>query len=583
MRGQRGFLSNALLTHAEALLGMWLERDALVAGLRFDGDEGGDTWSDRTRSLLSHALRRPVTPPPFSRERSTGSRRAPARDQHVHEGWSAQMLWDRFDLHVRKALVDNDPAALRWHTILQRHQLVPVEAQLLAFLAALQVDQALQQAWCEVTRCSDKGGLTWGVLIKLLSDRKTWEHVAATLDPDRSWLFRAGLVSLDRKHDTPLSATPVHMSWDVARCLLGWSVDDPALLRFERVAAPPKRLYKQVVERWPLEAPPPHRVAFIMPYGPSAVSLAADYALRFGGHEGLWVLNLAAYANPSEAHEALAKARRMSALLNTIVVIAGTDQCDDPSSWVIHVQHAFAHLQTPLCWIWNASPPATLRIDRRHQLMLGLPRQSERFETWRRRLPEAPEERCMRLARSFLVSEDDITALAANVRPQDLADDEHYGHLIDACHEVVSHHLMVPLTGGATLAQLNIPDDLRNALAQLVQAVEAAPHANVLSLMPLRRGTSALFSCAFPRAGRRTVQALAHALDREVYRMDLRVLFSVPDEHFDALLDRIFILARPNQAMLYIEGLALSISPEIREGVGERGDVLSGAGLMALS
>ena len=28
---------------------------------------------------------------------------------------------------------------------------------------------------------------------------------------------------------------------------------------------------------------------------------------------------------------------------------------------------------------------------------------------------------------------------------------------------------------------------------------------------------------------------------------------------------------------------ALSISPEIREGVGERGDVLSGAGLMALS
>ena len=56
-----------------------------------------------------------------------------------------------------------------------------------------------------------------------------------------------------------------------------------------------------------------------------------------------------------------------------------------------------------------------------------------------------------------------------------------------------------------------------------------------------------------------------------------------------------FLLERPDQCglqrdddkmrtakALYLQW-ALSISPEIREGVGERGDVLSGAGLMALS
>jgi len=39
----------------------------------------------------------------------------------------------------------------------------------------------------------------------------------------------------------------------------------------------------------------------------------------------------------------------------------------------------------------------------------------------------------------------------------------------------------------------------------------------------------------------------------------------------------------PIEGLEGLEKTALSISPEIREGVGERGDVLSGAGLMALS
>ncbi len=547
---------SALSQHAVEVLGAWLQRAWLQGWIRFDALDGQHTWPEELQRLfarqsLAMVDAHSVQPAPD----------APTLDPEEAGVRLLARLENAIDL-------EGDEDADRWLDLARRLELGRAEVQLLALLVALQLDQALLRAFRYAAAHRERSQLTWGFAVKLLSARQDAHDIARLLDPRASRLFTSGLVAhLPPSAAAPLADHLLHVELDAARLLVGWPLADDALLTWEALPEPPRRVQLLLRKRLRRAAalPTPLRIAVSGPEGAGRLAAVAAVAQAAGTRAGLWRVELEQALRRGTLQGELRRAAALAALLDAGLVLIDAGSLETPARLRLHEEtlDALQHTPQPVAWILHAPPPLHLLIPPETTFALGYPSRAERLQTWAQALPEdTPPAVHEQLAGHFLLAEGQIRAVAQRVvaaYPDDTPD-ARLEHLLNHAREAAQvglGQLATPEPGRVRMEQLVVSPETDLALHEMISYVRnrhrLAQEWGFARTLPYGLGVTALFAGP-PGTGKTFgAQAIATALNLELYRVDLSQIVSKYIGETEKHLGALFNAAEQGEIMLLFD------------------------------
>jgi hypothetical protein len=262
----------------------------------------------------------------------------------------------------------------------------------------------------------------------------------------------------------------------------------------------------------------------------------------------------------------------MAALADLAVLLCGLESVEEARARVYNIRAALIEswpstLRPPaLLWLLSSSPPGYLQLAPERVLHLGLPDRARRFELWLEAAGTAlPESQLRELAGRFLLSEGQLRRAARKARAALDAEPvrtargcfEAYGLAARQEANTGLGALAQPESASVSLDALVLSEESASLLEELLGYIEhreaLATGLGFAEALGYGLGVTALFTGP-PGTGKSyAAKAIAHALQLELYRVDLSQLVSKYIGETEKHLSQLFDAARGGEVILLFD------------------------------
>ena len=304
------------------------------------------------------------------------------------------------------------------------------------------------------------------------------------------------------------------------------------------------------------------------PEGSGRLGIAAALAVAWG-KRGLWLLDLRRAEFSSNPEVSIARALRMSALLDLAWAVVGAESTRDPSepkrsSHILqHLQEAAASAALPSVWLVSdaqtlpgLSPGMTVQVP--------FPNRAQRVEAWRSELGDRLQSDALEaLAGQFLIAEGAIVRAAQEVHST-LSIDSEPAAIRTAAADAARRFAAVglgalaqPETSAVRLSDVILDRESRTLIEEIASYArhrhQLADEWGFGASMSYGLGVTALFAGP-PGTGKTlAATAIARELGHELYRVDLSQMVSKYIGETEKHLATVFDAAEQGEVMLLFD------------------------------
>ncbi len=306
--------------------------------------------------------------------------------------------------------------------------------------------------------------------------------------------------------------------------------------------------------------------------GSGRAHVAAHLALGLG-LRGLWRVDLAKTFGQGATEWALRQAVTMAVLGELAIAISGLEEVTEGPRWAHFLDNILGEtwpkaLRPPaVLWLLNSRPSPWLATAPLQQISLALPNREERTRLWQGSAHgQLTQAQCQDLGARFLLSEGQIAQAAAESvaalqeESKGLREEQRFERFCASARAAADHGLgalATPESGRVSLDALILSPEGQSLLEELLSYIEnrhvLANAVGFSESLPYGLGVTALFTGP-PGTGKSyAAKAIACALDKELYRVDLSQLVSKYIGETEKHLALLFDAAQGNDIILLFD------------------------------